>query len=413
MVRKQTIIIDTNTLLHYKRLDQVDWLKELDASEVDILIPPVVVRELEQQKVRNESKRVRQRAGDYVKWLNSRIAHSLKVDLRAGVSLVILDSEPVLDLALHRLNMEIADDLLIAHAIEWIEGNPSESVAIVTADTGVRMKALGRKLKVILWEDNTYKLAEEEDPDKKEIVKLKRLVQGYENRIPKLEVNFRDGKQDHKYMLFGITEEGSKAELDAVWKAHSPGRKTYADFFDYHGYDWACREHYQAYESYLRQLSQFQQHVIPMELMLANSGTSVADDNDIQLTFPSAFDLRDEYELPHKPTPPDPKDYARSVDDCFDEGHGLFTIRLESDQRSLREDAVKPAVDISKGLVSYKVGKLKHHQSVELGTVYVVFESPEYARSFSVGYKLFSASIPHPVVGTLNIGICTKPEEHS
>jgi hypothetical protein len=270
------------------------------------------------------------------------------------------------------------------------------------------MKALGRKLNVILWGDNIYKLADEEDPDKKEIVKLKRLVQEYENRIPKLEVSFRDGEQSHKYVLFGITEEDRKAELDAIWEAHSPGRRTYDPFFDYHGYDWACREHYQAYESYLNHVSQFRKHVLPIELVLSNSGTSVAEDIDVELTFPPGLDLRHEYELPEKPTPPDPKDYAKSVEDYFDEESGLFFVQLGSDQRSLHEDTVNSIVDPSNGLVSYELNRVKHHQSAVLGTVYVVFKSPGEARSFSVGYKLLSASIPHPVQGTLNVCVSTK-----
>jgi len=124
---KKTLLIDTNTLLHYRRLNEVDWLKETSAPEVDILVPPVVIRELEKHKDLHSVKRIRKRAAEYVKWFSSLLSDGLSTELRPGVTLRFLSVEPSLDFALHQLNKDLADDWLIARAIEQSQNRPDSS----------------------------------------------------------------------------------------------------------------------------------------------------------------------------------------------------------------------------------------------------------------------------------------------
>src|SRR5258708_3041213 len=69
----QHIFLDCNSALHYRRADQIDWCALADSAEVALVIAPVFLRELEQQKVVNGSKKLRHRADDAVRWLASRL----------------------------------------------------------------------------------------------------------------------------------------------------------------------------------------------------------------------------------------------------------------------------------------------------------------------------------------------------
>jgi hypothetical protein len=63
------IFPDTNLFLHYRRLDEIDWLDTTGADAVTLLIAPIVVRELDRKKVQGETKRIRDRANERLKWL--------------------------------------------------------------------------------------------------------------------------------------------------------------------------------------------------------------------------------------------------------------------------------------------------------------------------------------------------------
>jgi hypothetical protein len=64
---KKRVYPDTNIALHYKRFDQLDWLKLVDASEVDLVLSPVFVAELDRKKYEG-TRLVRARASERSTW---------------------------------------------------------------------------------------------------------------------------------------------------------------------------------------------------------------------------------------------------------------------------------------------------------------------------------------------------------
>jgi hypothetical protein len=44
------LFLDTNVLLHYRRIDEIDWLSISGTDAVVLLICPIVVRELDHHK---------------------------------------------------------------------------------------------------------------------------------------------------------------------------------------------------------------------------------------------------------------------------------------------------------------------------------------------------------------------------
>jgi hypothetical protein len=59
--RMTFLFVDTNVLLHYRRLEEIDWLTLTASREVTIFLCPAVIRELDRQKVVHPQQKIRRR----------------------------------------------------------------------------------------------------------------------------------------------------------------------------------------------------------------------------------------------------------------------------------------------------------------------------------------------------------------
>jgi hypothetical protein len=112
------LFLDTNVLLHYRRADEIDWLKFSGANAAVLAICPVVIRELDHHKDSHPQNKLRKRALEVIADLQSKLERS--TELRAGVNLEFLARYPQIHFATHGLHREVNDDWLIAtHATEF------------------------------------------------------------------------------------------------------------------------------------------------------------------------------------------------------------------------------------------------------------------------------------------------------
>jgi predicted ribonuclease YlaK len=65
----KTIFLDTNVYLHYKLFDQIDWQEIVHGDAITIVIPPVIIRELNKNKEAHPQTRIRKRAAAVIKKL--------------------------------------------------------------------------------------------------------------------------------------------------------------------------------------------------------------------------------------------------------------------------------------------------------------------------------------------------------
>lgn len=80
-------VVDTNVYLHCRRPDEVPWQKVLDLDPrlpITIVVPPVVIRELDRHKWQHPSQKVRDWAGERVRWLTGSHAWSWSSGPAAG-----------------------------------------------------------------------------------------------------------------------------------------------------------------------------------------------------------------------------------------------------------------------------------------------------------------------------------------
>ena len=147
MIKLRIAFVDTNCLLHYQWLAQIEWTKLLTAEAVEIVLAPIVVRELDKQKY--SPSRIRKRAHSVLSNLEKLLQEEGPAELRPGVKLRYEVREPSLDFAAYQLSRESQDDYLLASIIQFIEEQPETEVVLVTSDLGLKLKARSKGIKVL------------------------------------------------------------------------------------------------------------------------------------------------------------------------------------------------------------------------------------------------------------------------
>jgi predicted ribonuclease YlaK len=165
-------LLDTNSLLHFKRPDQIDWPALLKSSPVTLVFAPIVIRELEQQKVENPIRKLKDRAHSTLQWLAKYADAAEPISIRPNVFVQFIRRSPTIDFAVHHLAHTISDDQLIASALEF-KSETNVPVTIVTADLGLRLKLREHDLEGVAPAE-TDRLADEPDEAERELAKLRR-----------------------------------------------------------------------------------------------------------------------------------------------------------------------------------------------------------------------------------------------
>jgi predicted ribonuclease YlaK len=133
------VFLDTNIYLHYQDIDQIDWLKVVQADAVIIVVPPITIRELNKHKDSHSMARVRKRAGAILKKLSELFGSSLQAQLKSCVAIHLEDSYSLIDFGAHHLSREIQDDNLIASIIMYRNEMPDTEIILATTDAGLTL----------------------------------------------------------------------------------------------------------------------------------------------------------------------------------------------------------------------------------------------------------------------------------
>jgi predicted ribonuclease YlaK len=164
--------LDTNTVLHFKRPDLIDWNELIDATTIFVVVTPVLVRELEQQKIHNRSRKLRERAQSILSWLANFVDEENASEIRSGIHLLFLRYSPSINFDENKLSRLISDDELIASTLEF-KSQHGADVVVSTADLGLRMKLPAHGLKGVAPNESD-RLPNEPDESEKELINARR-----------------------------------------------------------------------------------------------------------------------------------------------------------------------------------------------------------------------------------------------
>jgi hypothetical protein len=440
------IYLDTNIFLHCKPFDQIDWLEIVSADSATIVIPPITLRELNKHKDSHSRAHMRKRAGEVIKRLSVFLNSGPNALIREKVFISFEDRDPTIDFSVHQLNPNVQDDYLIASIIMNKQELPTDHIILVTSDLGLTLVAkAGRQGIDTVRMPEILQLAEEPDPFEKEIKQLKQQILEMSSRIPKLTLTYQDGNQYvrfkfHKPIILEQQEIDQKIneftqkfqkreqiEKDAFTQLSTNKPETIARIAPRALMDIIPKEEIDRYindaENYIRSYMNYmtrcteyenlKNRTIRVDILLANDGTSPAEDVDINMHFPDGFQILEVDKFPNPPRPPELPSEPMTTFEKYSKFPNFIYPMIErpipsSVNHSFQSESIPNVSGLSiKRTNSYDVHthvqRAKHNLDVNLDPLFVVFDSFDTAKSFSVEYQIIAANIPNEVVGKLHV----------
>lgn len=424
------IFLDTNVALHFRRPDQIAWNELMRAERVVLVASPILIAELEKQKVHNQSRKLRDRAAEFIKWM-AQFHDGPSLEVRDGVQWQFIPYEPKIDFQEHGLVREVADDQLIASVLTYKTVSDC-SLVVATGDLGLRVKLRHKNIRCLPLPDD-LRLPVELDPVEKELQELR--IQVAQRREPVLRLSWGNGQEHRKIpapediispnapslseirskhpLIYRPGEVPDPIEGPLAGLMRNMGMAGYETMFmtpeKIDGYNEKLKEFYDEYQSYLDQLLEWERRsalTSLIELKLENSGTAPATHVDVELTFPSDIKLLEEADFPEQPKPPKVplkptlqnmfRGYESTLN-SFDHGSFIQPPILSRDG--------DPDIDHKKHSVNFQIATFKHLFDFDLNGVCFQFSGRKAIRSFQISYMVTAAELPKALTGNLHVVI--------
>lgn len=436
------VILDTNVYLHYQDFDKIDWLKVVQADAVTIVVPPIVIHELNKHKDSHPRTRVRNRAKAILKKLSALFDSDFQAQLTSNVAICVEDRE-LIDFGAYQLSREIQDDNLIASLIMCQHEWPKAGIILVTADGGLTLLAKAKRYGIAAMRlPDNLKLPEEPDPEQKRIRELEQEIRELKLRIPRLSLTFEDGNQHAEFILsrlVDIVPAEIEEEIDKLRKRY-PKREMEVDQAsktrkitlsmgeittrtnrgvlhmvlpeEIENYNTELDTFYRTYADYLRHNVLFQnlkRRTIKVEIWLLNDGSAPAEDVDILMQFPDGMRVMGDDLFSRQPQPPTPPPQPKTAMEKLGEPMVALVSALSSNLAtpvsiSFPSNVSAPEIGgVSGQDVDVHVQHIKHKLREPFDALYVTFDSLDTARSFQIEYRILAANFPEEVNGILHI----------
>jgi rRNA-processing protein FCF1 len=434
---------DTNVFLHYQTVDQIDWCGLLAAESVSIIVPQIIIRELNAAKDGHPSPKIRKRAAAALRRLDELSQRGFEVELRAHVILCFETSEPALDLAANQLNPQSQDDVLLACLIAFKGTHPDERVVLATADLGLKLKARYRSIEVLSLPD-ALKLPDDPDPNEQRVKELEARVRELSVTVPSLVTTFADGQDHCRFGVARVEEptaaavESEMAQVMAVNPQLSPStgkpveehpqsndmlsmieeaRLSTLRLYeqpspdDIANYNQSLGEFYARYKEYILSRWEYQNTAARtsiLKLVLRNDGNWPAEDIDVMLHFPDGCALRkkeNRIDPPGEPQPPERPKGGPSWMREFDHRQFMTNPSVFLPPRvQLPGNVSGPTIRRSSSYdVEFHVRRLKHGFSATLDPLFLTFDSYEEAGSFAIDFRINAGNMPKESVGQVHV----------
>ena len=176
-----TAFIDTNALLHYPPLKDLDWPKICNAEKVILMLCLPVLKELDKYK---SDPRLGDRAKKRIREIETHTEAASEA--RPGVKVAVCNLPLRSSDFPNTLSFEIFDDQIVHYALKHHEQTGDE-VAIITEDLGMRVRCRAHAVRPITPPEN-QRLPNELSEEVRKLKEAERRLADLQNRLPKLVV---------------------------------------------------------------------------------------------------------------------------------------------------------------------------------------------------------------------------------
>lgn len=463
------LVLDTNTHVHYQPFTNIDWRKIFSAKRIRLLIPLVVLDELDRIKNEHRLSHIRKRAQAVASLLDKYIDEE-SPELRRGVTLEFIEETT----AIGGVKLEYNDDKLIV-CVYNLENERNAEVRLITHDSGLTRRAKMRGLKTgKLPDELKIEFVDESDKKYKELEQKHRKL---EKTAPDLQLKFENEEQKIERTIQPPSSFPSLANV----LAYNALKQEYAEKIDFCQKAMAQRQAAQSetensdalveikslenadqtltelnrqldkinhqlrnisdnefarfinesnyflqdYWNYLERKNDWQNFwggILEIKLVVANEGLAPAQEIEMDLILPEdvgvMFILSDQFPAePLAPLPPVPPRIGGEV--VGEVVKNIWSRIFHKRQLPVSETAqiVRPMLGENATTITFskdrkrlrcKFKKLKHTQKLMLPPFYLRFENFNAARSFHCGYGLLADNTPEKKAGQLHF-IIDKP----
>lgn len=180
------IVLDSNIYLHYQSFEEIPWSKELGYDEIIIIMPAIVLEEIDKKKDEEKGK-IQKRA----KKVSSRLGEILVDEKDGKYPVLFIESANSTEEEKHRYHLDRNDNQILFDVIKSdINGY---DVIVVSSDNSMllRAKKLGFKVHRL---DDKYRLQEELSKEEKEAKSAIAELEKLKNRLPSPMLVFDNGE---------------------------------------------------------------------------------------------------------------------------------------------------------------------------------------------------------------------------
>src|SRR5680860_747034 len=133
------IFIDTNIFLHFQDFEKIDWLTESASKFCKLIIPPVVIDELDEKKIGtgkigNRARKVLNRIEELSETEKPKISENIEFEI-----ILLKPSREIYET--NNLNFDEKDHRLIASMIHFKEKYAINDICLCSNDIGPRLRA--------------------------------------------------------------------------------------------------------------------------------------------------------------------------------------------------------------------------------------------------------------------------------
>ena len=449
------LFLDTNIWLHCIPVQDTDWPSIVRAEAAVVVVPPIVIDELDRLKDSSRSSSIRDRARRALELIEGWDSPG-GVPVRERVRGLYWSPPKTLDLLSLGLSAERNDDILLASASAFSDAQPETRVVIVTDDTGPRLKARRLGLEVMAAPDAVH-LPREEEPVERENRELRSKIQKLTARAPQIELAFLDAEssgenfkrialslpvQDLEEYVAAVREAAERAAPPIVAKeadVASPPRRSPdkgpVDLSELTGimsglpgpipdaeYERYAKERDEYLETCARagakhwKQREKESRTVRVQLILTNTGTAPAGEIEVTLHIPdgpsvAAESAQESLDLRLPDPPRRPRAHWEMIQDSLLRNHRLgqlaaasFAIPDLSSLHAAPANVSAPSIRHTSSFeVRWSVRRLIHHRPTALTPIRLEFPTIARARSVTLAFRITSADLPDPVEGDLHL----------
>lgn len=397
------LFIDTNIPLHHQSLDHIDWKSLTGTDEVCLVVSVVVFDELDQH---TRNARLAGRARTVRAQLNKFVDSGI-VKGTVKAEAILRPHQKVLES--YEMDPSQNDQWILATIKDYLKNHSEATVALLTADVGMRIKAKAHGIAVIMI-DEKYALTDEND-EQKENRKLKAELEKLKSAIPQLSIAFEKGKIDSFELESPDYEKYVRAELWDMQYRRYPKISSHVGDQQAAIYNSQLNQYYQAYEGYLRsrrELYLAETLTLKLNLHLKNAGSVLAKNIDIELLFPPGMTISEETVKSRLPEPnrlhPPIYGELKPLRWTHETNYNPYPRPEPESKLRVRKVAVGT-------MVEFHVASVKQQKDLSIPPVYVTLDPDSEIRGFNVEYSIRAENVPDVVRGTLNVNVTPKKEE--